>query len=337
MTRQLLMRAPGEVELAEVEPQPLGRGDVRVAIAYAGICGSDLHLLHEPHRFGLDAGDAGGFGHEHSGVVSEVGADVRELAVGQPVACVPKLPCLACHACRLGRITNCEGLLASTRGSWADELVLDARAAFPLPDGVSLRAAALCEPLSCALRGVDRAQAPPGHVALVIGGGPIGLMTVALARHAGAREVLVAEPRVERRRLAQELGATAIDPAADDLAEAVLAATDGHGVEVAYEAAGRPASLTDAVELAAHGGTVVVLGVVPPDASAAIRPWRLFERELTIVGAWGQQTTFQRALDWLPQLDLERIVTHELPLDRAADALAIAAAGECGKVMLVPA
>jgi 2-desacetyl-2-hydroxyethyl bacteriochlorophyllide A dehydrogenase len=335
-TRQAFVRAADDVVVLDVPRAPLAPEQIRIDVAFAGICGSDLHVMLAAGAAGLSDREAVEFGHEYSGIVREVGADVTGIEVGQRVACVPRIPCLRCHPCRLGRLTSCTAQVRPPRGAWAEEIVVPQRAVYALPSQVTLREAALCEPLSCALRGIDRARAPVGHIALVLGGGPIGLMVTALALRSGATHVLLSEPRAARRRLAEQLGATAVDPGAQDLVEVVSAATDGRGVEVVYEAVGRPEGLAEAVELVAPGGTVVVLGVAPPDAVAPIRPWRLFERELTVVAAWGQETTFQRALEWLPQLDLGRIVTHELPLERIADALALAASGDCGKVLLRP-
>lgn len=332
--RQVLVRGRDDVAVVEVDPAPLAASGVRIDVAYAGICGSELHSIHDPGRYGAIRPD--GFGHEYSGVVREVGADVRGVAPGQRVTCVPRLPCMRCAACRDGRLVNCRDHVRPAQGAWAEEVVVDERFVRALPPGLGLREAALCEPLSCALRGVDRGGAAPGHVALVIGGGPIGLLTAAVALHAGAHAVLVSEPRAARRALAERLGASVVDPTTESLADAVAQATAGQGVAVAYEAVGRADSIVEAVELTAVGGTIVVLGLAPAEAVAPIRPERLFEKELTIAAAWAHETTFERALAWLPRLDLGALVTHELGLDRVAEAIEISSAGDCGKVMLVP-
>jgi L-gulonate 5-dehydrogenase len=330
--RQVLVRPEG-IALAELPRPALAPDEVRIDVAYAGICGSELHHILDPERHGA-LGEAD-YGHEYSGVVSEVGERVATLAVGQPVACLPRLPCLRCPACLAGRHVNCRRHSRARNGAWAEEVVVADRFAHPLPEGVGLREAALCEPLSCALRGIDRGAAAPGHVAIVIGGGPIGALTAVLALHAGATEVLLSEPRAERRRIAAALGVTPVTP--DELPAAVMEATGGDGAAVAYEAVGNPQCLVDAMALVEVGGTIVMLGLTAPDAVAPIPTYDLFEREQTLVAAWGHETTFARALAWLPRLELGALVTHELPLERTAEAIEIAASGDCGKVMLVPA
>lgn len=327
----------------DVEPLPLASDDVRIAIAYAGICGSELHAIRDAHPY-ID-GDADGaltFGHEYSGTVVEVGAAVEAVAVGQDVTCLPRIACLRCERCRAGRSDSCERFSQPPRfglprrGAWAEQIVVPERVVVPLPPGLPLREAALCEPTACALRGIDQAHAPAGCTALVIGGGPIGLLAAALAVAGGARSVHLSEPHPARRGIAARLGAIPLDLGAAPLAEAAEEATGGRGFDVVYEAVGHPETVREATEVAAQNGTVVVLGVAPPEAAAGIRPYRIFERELTIVGAYGPEKAFHRALAWLPRLNLSAIVSHVLPLEQVGDALALALAGDGGKVLLAP-
>jgi 2-desacetyl-2-hydroxyethyl bacteriochlorophyllide A dehydrogenase len=338
------------VAVVDLEPAELAPDQVRIEIAYAGICGSELHPLADPDGYGGDAGDGYAwlpsgreeppgdlaFGHEYSGVVREVGPAVDSVSLGDSVVCLPRWPCTRCRQCRTGDLSRCELFTIPRRGAWADEIVVPGRVVFKVPAAVSLTEAALCEPLSCALRGVDRAGAPAGHTALVIGAGPIGLLTAALAVRSGARKVLVSEPHGRRREIARRLGAVPIDPRSESLGERVGAETDGLGADVVYEAVGRPETVGEAVGLGAPGGKIVVLGVAPPAAMAAISPYRLFARELTLMGAFGPEIGFGRAVGLLPALDLRSIITHVLPLEEVEDAIAIAASGDCGKVLLAP-
>lgn len=334
--RRVLVGADGRLVVTAAEPQPLGPTEVRLHVAYAGICGSDLHELRGAGDYGDGPRVGRSFGHEYSGVVTEVGSAVTTVVVGGRVTCAPRWPCLVCPMCRRGDTTHCQDLRRPSLGAWADEMVVPERAVFGVPDPVPLRTAALCEPLACALRGVDLVTVPSGHTALVVGGGPIGLLAAALARRQGARRVIVSEPRAIRRGLAERLGAEPIDPTTGDLSELLAEATDGLGPEVVYESVGNAQTVEQAVEVAAPGGTVIVLGVAPPAVAAAIRPWRLFERELTVRGAWGLETTFQRAVHWLGELDLDPLVTDVLGLERAEEAVDLAHSGDCGKVMFAP-
>jgi threonine dehydrogenase-like Zn-dependent dehydrogenase len=344
MSRAALVLDAARSWLVDVDPLPLADDDVRIAVAFAGICGSELHAIRDgtPHAGGDEHG-ALTFGHEYSGTIVETGAAVTAVRVGQAVTCLPRIACRRCAACRGAATGWCDSFSEPprwglpSRGAWADEIVVPERVVVALPAGLSLRDAALCEPLACALRGVDQACAPAGHVAVVIGGGPIGLLAAALALRSGARLTLLSEPRPARRAIAERLGAIAVDPGAASLDAAVADVTGGCGADVVYEAVGHPETLREATELAARGGTVVVLGVAAPEATAAVRPWRVFERELTIVGAHGPERTFHRALAWLPRLDLDAIVSHVLPLSDVSRALELCLAGDAGKVLMAPA
>jgi threonine dehydrogenase-like Zn-dependent dehydrogenase len=343
VTRAALVLDAARSRLVDLDPLPLGDDDVRIAVAYAGICGSELHAIRSGTPYaGGDEHGALTFGHEYSGTVIETGAAVGSVREGQDVTCLPRIHCLRCDACRGPATGWCESFSEPprwglpVRGAWAEEIVVPSRVVVPLPVGLSLRDAALCEPLACALRGVDQARAPAGHTAVVIGGGPIGLLAAALSMRAGARLTLVSEPRAVRRAIAERLGAIAVDPVAGSLPATVAEATEGCGPDVVYEAVGHPETLREATELAARGGTVVVLGVASPDAAAAIRPWRVFERELTIVGAHGPERTFHRALDWLPRIDVDAVVSHVLPLRDVSTALELCLAGDAGKVLVTP-
>lgn len=348
MTRQVAVT--DTIAVLDVEPAELAADQVRIAVAYSGICGSELHPLTDPAAYTGGPGpgyawlrsgrhDPEGdltFGHEYSGVVREVGGAVRSVSVGDPVVCLPRWPCGECGPCRAGNVSWCQLFTIPRRGAWADEIVVPARAVFVLPPDVPLSEAALCEPLSCALRGVDRARRAAGHTALVVGGGPIGLLTATLAARAGAHKVLVSEPRARRREIAEQLGAVPIDPRTESLTDRVDVETGGRGADVIYEAVGDPQTVAEAMSLAARGGTIVVLGVAPPGASAPIEPYRIFDRELTLTGAFGPEIGFGRATELLPALDLKPIITHVFALDDVAEAVRVAASGECGKVMLAP-
>lgn len=325
-----------EVGLTEVEPLPLAPGEVRIAIAYVGICGSDLHAIDEAAEEDGGGEPVNELGHEYAGVVAEVGAGVSRVAVGDRVVGLPRWSCLECEDCAAGNLTHCRQPTMPARGAWADEIVVPERIVRPLPPGLELRRAALVEPLSCALRGVIRAAAAPGHLALVIGGGPIGALTAALALRTGAREVLVSEPRPARREVLAALGATPLDPAAAPLAEQVAERSGGRGADVAYEAVGSAATVTAAIEAVGVGGTVVVLGVAPPADTLPLSPLDLFLRELSILGAFGPERAFPEAIGLAAALDLEPLLGDCFPLAELPRAIAVARSEAAGKVLIAP-
>jgi 2-desacetyl-2-hydroxyethyl bacteriochlorophyllide A dehydrogenase len=231
----------------------------------------------------------------------------------------------------------CPNRVSLRSGSWAPEIVLPAQIAWRVPDDVSDRAAALTEPLACAIRAVDRSELRSGDRVGVVGGGPIGLLIAAVAKASGARTLIVAEPKPVRRELALKLGADlVVDPTAEDLPAIVDEATDGAGCEVVFEAVGHPKTIETAIDLASPGGMVLVAGVADREHVASFNPQQLFFKELTIRGTKGVTWGVDRALRWLGRLDLEPLITHTLPLEKAPEAVELALSGQAGKVYLRP-
>jgi len=325
---------PADLRLVEREPLPLRPEDIRVEVAYSGICGTELHL-YGGMVFGAPATAPQPLGHEFSGRVVEVGADVTTLRLGDRVTAIPGGPCYQCELCRIGRPSMCPNRVSIRSGAWARTLALPARIAWRIPDDVSDRAAALTEPLACAVRAVDRAELASANRVVVIGGGPIGLLIVAVAKASGAQTVILSEPSAYRRRLGERLGADrAIEPAA--LAAAVRELCGAMGADVVFEAVGHPRTVEQAIGLAAPGGMVLIAGVADLDAVASFKPQELFFKELTIRGTKGVTWGVDRALRWLGRLDLEPLITHELPLAQARQAVELCLSGEAGKVVLRP-
>jgi len=336
--RHAVLRGAHQVEIAFVPKAALRSTDVRIRVAYSGICGSDLHAIDDPS--GLDvtleafAGPIITLGHEFSGVIEEVGTNVRSVRVGSRVACVPRLACTMCRNCRRGHPVRCTDRIRLPHGCWAETITVNEAFAYAIPDGITLRTAALAEPTACSLRAIDLAAADSGSSALVIGGGPMGLLLTGLALRTGYARVLVSEPSQARRRIAGLLGAEVVDPTSEELARVVQDWSSGVGPDTVFEAVGSAATVEQAVELVCDGGTVVVVGVAPPGVRAAISPETIFAKELTIRGAWGIETTFERSIQWLQHIDFSPLLTHTFDLADISLALQTTRSGSSGKVML---
>ena len=327
---------PRDVRIVEREPLPLRPDDVRVEVAYSGICGTELHL-YGGMVFGAPATAPQPVGHEFSGRVVEVGPAVTSLAVGDRVTAIPGGPCYQCELCRIGRPSMCPNRVSLRSGAWAPTIALPAQIAWRIPDDVTDRAASLTEPLACAIRAVDRSEMRSGDRVVVVGGGPIGLLIVAIAKASGAHTVVLSEPRAFRRELGLKLGADlGVDPTQEDLTAIVRDVTRGMGADVVFEAVGHPRTVEAAIGIAAPGGTVIVAGVADHDAMATFNPQQLFFKELTIRGTKGVTYGIDRALRWLGRLDLEPLITHELPLAEAQRAIELALSGDSGKVVVRP-
>jgi L-iditol 2-dehydrogenase len=312
------------------EPRPAA-GQVLVAVHTAGICGSDVHATQglfpaTPPRV---------LGHEYSGVVLEVGRGVSRRWIGRAVACEPSYGCGACDPCRHQRVSQCE---RTTRvGGFAERVVLPRACVHPLPEGVDPATAALAEPAACCLSGLEMFRMPRDATVLVIGGGVMGLLTLALARTRGAARTVLSDPIAERRAVAGRLGADhLVDPTREDLDAVIGRLTDGCGADVVCEAVGHPDLLGQAVRLVRSRGVVQLVGVCPVGSRLPADLYDFHFRELTLLGAYGRGAAFGRVLRLLPRLGVAGLVTARLPLDRVADAFALAAAGRGLKTALAP-
>jgi L-iditol 2-dehydrogenase len=312
------------------DPTP-GPGEALVAVHTAGICGSDVHATQ-----GLfPATPPKVLGHEYTGVVVGVGRGVPRRWLERAVACEPNFGCGACRECRAGRESQCA---RCTRvGGFAERVVLPARCLHALPRGLDPATAALAEPAACCLAGLEMTRLPRRASVLVIGGGVIGLLTLALARTRGAATTILSDPLEERRRAARRLGAdVVVDPTADKLEDVVLRHTGGRGVDLACEAVGKPELVGEAVRLARPRGVVQLVGVSPAGSRLPADLFDLHFRELTVLGAYGRGTAFPRALRLLPRLGVRGLITARFPLERIEDAFAHATAGRGLKTVLTP-
>jgi threonine dehydrogenase-like Zn-dependent dehydrogenase len=312
------------------EPSP-GPGQVLVAVHTAGICGSDVHAIQglfplTPPRV---------MGHEYSGTVLGVGAGVSRSLVGRAVACEPNYGCGTCADCRLSRISQC---LKTVRvGGFAERVVLPRQNVHPLPEGLDPATAALAEPAACCLEGLEMARLRKGTSIVVIGGGIMGLLTLALAKAKSAGVAILSDPVASRRDAARRLGADlTVDPTTEDLAEAVGKATDGRGVDIACEAVGKPELVAAAARLAKARGVVQLVGVSPKGSTLPYDLFDLHFKELTLTGAYGRGTSFRRVLPLLNKIGGAGLVTDRYPLDRIAEAFAHAAAGQGLKTAITP-
>ncbi|MGY1639233.1 2,3-butanediol dehydrogenase [Geodermatophilus sp. SYSU D00742] len=264
-----------DVRVEEVEEPAPGPGQVKLRNAYAGICGSDLHVYYTPESSGLDyttphpltgSMPPQVLGHEFSGTVVELGEGVDRVAVGDRVAVWPVYHCGTCAACRKGMVNTCRSFgfhgLTSDGGGMAEYTTVPATMLHRLPDEVDLRMGALVEPMAVAWHAVDTSGIRPGQAALVAGAGPIGIGLWFALRARGVETVVVSEPSAARRAAVAGLGATrVVDPTTGDLAAAVAEATGGDGVDVAFDAAGAGAAVVQAVGLLAPGGRLVVVAL----------------------------------------------------------------------------
>jgi (R,R)-butanediol dehydrogenase/meso-butanediol dehydrogenase/diacetyl reductase len=324
------------IRVEEREPVDPARGQVRLDVAYVGICGTDLHIKHGAMdaRVTLPAV----IGHEMSGTVAAVGEGVTAWSPGDRVTVMPLRWCGDCAACRTGHRHVCERLVfvgIDAPGALQQSWTVDQDLVVRLPEGLSLEQAALAEPLAVAVHDVRRSGLAAGGRALVVGGGPIGLLIALVAASEGI-DVLVSEPNAFRRAIAQQLGVRAMDPPADDVASAVDEWTDGAGVDVSFEVSGSVPGLATATHSLRVRGRLVVVAIhsqpVPIDL------FRVFWRELELAGARVyEHTDFERAVELLAAgaIPTAPLISAVVPLEKTADAFtALEGGGDVLKVLV---
>jgi L-iditol 2-dehydrogenase len=308
-----------------------GPGQVVVAVRAAGICGTDVHATQGlfPWKPPLV------LGHEYTGVIREVGRGVSKGLVGRTVGCEPSYGCGECAECAAGRVSQCPKCVRV--GGFAERVVLPVANIHPLPRGLDPVTAAMTEPTACCLAGLEKFQMPRGATVLVIGGGIMGLVTMALAKRRGGKRLIMSDPIAERREMARRLGAdVVIDPTRESLRDKVMELTGGRGADVVCEAVGKPELVAEAITLTRPTGVFQLVGVNPKGSRLPLDLWDVHFREIRIVGAFGRGTAYRRALALMPKLGLKRLVTAQFPLDGIREAFAHAAAGNGVKTMIIP-
>lgn len=328
---------PGDLRVEEVPVRKLKDNEVKIQVKYCGICGTDIHIFH---------GDGGCCdvtpplvpGHEFSGVVAEVGAGVKTVKVGDRVTGDPNDMCGECYFCKNGMQHFCKnniGIGTTVDGGFAEYVIMREKQVYKVSDELSFIEAAMAEPISCCLHGIDLCNIKAGDTVLVIGGGPIGMIMMQLAKNAGASKVIMSEPVEEKREQALKLGATkTIDPLHEDV-EAVLAEYC-ENVNVVIECVGNVHTQADAVRFAGKGATIMYFGLAAPEESFPIRPDDIFKKELHITSSYINPYSFERAIQILESgtVELESLITNVVPLDNIADVFTKPEYRRTGKVMI---
>ncbi|MFF7163782.1 zinc-binding dehydrogenase [Streptomyces sp. NPDC008086] len=324
------------LDTAPATPSTPGPGEVELAPAYVGICGTDLHIFHGD----MDARVAAPavLGHEMSGRVVRVGPEVEGWQPGDAVTVMPLRWDDTCPVCRAGHQHVCQHLDfigIDSPGAMQQRWTVPAKTLVRLPDGLPLDRAALVEPTAVAVHDVRRAEVAEGEKVVVVGGGPVGILIALVARAAGA-EVRVVELSAHRRLLAEELGLTAWNPAAADVPALVTQWTGDAGADVAFEVSGAAGGVNTAVDVLGVRGRLCLVAIHPRPREVNLH--RFFWRELTLVGArLYDLSDFEKAVALVAAgtIPADRLISKVVPLTQAPAAFeALEGGGDVMKILV---
>ncbi len=309
-----------ELAVELVPTPPVADDEVLVEVAAVGVCGSDTHYFRHGRIGDFVVTGPLILGHELSGRIVAVGADVPASRVGERVAVEPQKNCRRCRECRAGHYNLCPNMeffaTPPVDGAFAQYCVIRTEFAHALPDTISDEAAALLEPLSVAITTMRKAGVTPGSSILIAGAGPIGIICAQTARAFGAAEIIVTDLVPERRERALSFGATrVIDPSAVDVAAA------GLDVNAFVDASGSARAVFDGIRAVRPAGTAVLVGLGNPEMTLPIE--HIQNLEITVTGIFRYTDTWPAAIHLVSTglVDLDALVTGKFDLEHAAEAL----------------
>jgi threonine 3-dehydrogenase len=333
-------RAPGLVLTEVPDPRP-GGGEVLIQVLRTGICGTDVHIRAWDDWAARTLRPPLVIGHEIAGRVAEVGAGVDTVEVGDVVSVEGHIVCGRCRNCRAGRRQLCPntvGVGVNRDGGFAELIVVPATNVWRHRPDIDLDVAAIFDPFGNA---VHSALSFPvlGEDVLVTGAGPIGIMSAAVVRHAGARHVVITDVSRYRLDLARQMGVTrAVDARVEQLADVMRELDMKEGFDVGLEMSGAPEALHSMLESMAHGGRIALLGLPSGKSERVAFDWvRIITSMLTIRGIYGREmfeTWYAMSVLVEAGLDISPVITHRFPYTQFEEAFDAAAHGDCGKVIL---
>ncbi len=329
--------APGLAMQDVAVPEP-GPGEVRIRVKESAICGTDLHIWNWDAWAAKTIPVPMVVGHEYVGHVEKLGPGVQGLEVGDRVTSEGHIVCGHCRNCRAGRehlCINTMGVGVNRPGSFAEYLVVPHHNVYPIPDGISDDVAAIMDPYGNAVHTALSFDLV-GEDVLITGAGPIGCMAAAVAKHAGARHVVVTDINETRLAIAARMGATrAVNPSTTDLRAVMGELGMTEGFDVGLEMSGAAPAFRQMIETMNNGGKIALLGI--PPGSMEI-DWNLvIFKSLTIKGIYGREMfdTWYKGLAMLQSgLDLTPVLTHRFTIDEFEKGFAAMASGQSGKVVL---
>lgn len=330
---------PGDIRWEEVEDPQCGPDDAIIKVKACGLCGTDVKTYRRGHPMFKPPVI---LGHEFSGEIVDIGANINNCSIGDRVVVAPYVPCGSCAMCRLGEFELCESKIkiggAFTQYVKVNREVVE-KGMFIIPDNLEFTQATLVEPLACCLNALDDFNLHSGDTVLIVGAGPMGLINLETVKSSGAAKILVAEMHEERLSKAVELGAIGLDPSKEDISTRVMDITKGVGVDVLIIAVGLSEVAEKYIPLVRKGGRVNLFGGFPSGSTIALDPNLLHYNQVVLTGSFGFTPHYiEKALYMISEgrIDLTGVITHKMKMEDIEKAIKLAIKQEALKVILYP-
>ncbi|MFI3115658.1 MAG: zinc-dependent alcohol dehydrogenase family protein [Clostridia bacterium] len=328
-------------QLVENSEMPkCGVEEVLINVKACGICGTDVHI-YEGNPGSADVTGPIILGHEFSGIITEIGANVKNFKVGDRVCVDPNWYCGGCTPCRDGDVHFCENMESygvTLNGGFAEYCAVNEKVVYKLGENTNYEQGAMVEPLACCVHGIDMCNISVGKKVVVIGGGMIGLLMVQLAKLEGASKVALLEPVDVKRDMGIKMGADiAIDPINQDV-KAVLKEQGFDNVNVVIECVGRTQTIEQAIDIVGYKGIVMMFGLTGPDDTIAVKPFTVFKKEIEIKSSFINPCTHKRAIDLIDngRIDVLSMIYSVEGLDKLVDIVSTPALRANGKYLIDP-
>ena len=331
---------PSTIEIID-QPQPeLNAGELLIEIKHVGLCGSDLHYYRHGRLGDNVVTEPLILGHEASGIVAGKAGDVDGFDIGDRVVIEPGLPCFSCSHCRKGSYNLCNDVafmsVPGYNGALREYVNFSSLGVFKLPDGVSLRDAALIEPLAVGYNAAETAGITAGSSVCIMGAGPIGLTAAEAARIMGAAKIMITDTDDHRLSIASKHGVdTALNILRDDAEKAAGDLTLGRGFDFVIDATGVPSAMEGCISLAAKNSVIVFVGL--GEESMRLSGYRMVKKQLTIKGVNRYANHFQPVIELLAagRYDLNDFISHEYAFEDIVDAFNFATSNSENKMKVM--
>lgn len=332
---------PGVALIDAPEPEITKPTQVKVKVAFASICGSDIHTIKgevDEHfeEVGYSKDMPIPLGHEASGTVVGLGSDatVKGLKIGDKVGYYYNYYCEKCYFCRNGQEQFCLNVVTDSCGAMSEYMVLEEQQVFKVRDDMPLDQACLMEPVSVCLRGIDLAGIKVGSKVAISGGGGVGMLMVQLAKLSGASLLTLIEPVEEKRKLALSLGAAhAIDPMASNVVDEAMRITDGLGYDVVFETSGVKSACPTCYQCLSRGGLLEFFAIYNPGFEFPVELFDMWIREVTIRGVFQSPYMFPRAIATLDLIQTDMFTCNKFKPEDCQQGFDMHLSGKSVKVM----